>query len=152
MPIPLHISRFGLALSPMTSEETDLVKYREIAFAELHPDPRQAHTAALLLSDVEGILEIRPLSPQLLQLSYNVLQISLEQIESALIDEGFHLSSRLIYRIRRALYYYTEETQRANNGCSQDNCKCTRKLFINRYSKLNHDCRDPRPEHWRKYL
>jgi hypothetical protein len=136
----------------MTGTETDLVKYREIAFAELHPDPQQAHTAALLLADVEGIQEVRPLSPQLLQLSYNVLEISLEQIENALIEEGFHLSSRMIYRIKRALYYYTEETQRANNGCDQANCKCTRKLFINRYSQLNHECRDPRPEHWRKYL
>jgi hypothetical protein len=136
----------------MSSEDTDLIKYREIAFNELHPDPRQAHTAALLLTGIEGILETRPLGPTLLQISYNILDISLEQIESALADEGFNLSCRLVHRLKRALYYYTEETQRANSGCDQPNCKCTRNIFINRYNRLNHDCRDPRPEHWRKYL
>lgn len=136
----------------MVTEATDLLKYREIIFNELHPDPKQAHTAALLLAGIEGVQETRPITPTLLQISYNIQHISLEQIESALIDEGFNLSCRLIHRLKRALYYYTEETQRANNGCGQANCKCTRKIFINRYTHMNHDCRDPRPEHWRKYL
>lgn len=134
----------------MTTNDTNLVKYREVVFNELHPDPKQAHTAAMLLAGIEGIHEVRPLSPTQLQIQYHIFEISLEQIESALVDEGFNLSCKLIHRLKRALYYYTEETERANNGCSSS-CKCTRKIFINRYNQLNHDCRDPRPEHWRKY-
>lgn len=136
----------------MDSDETELTKHREIVFADLHPDPNQARTAALMLADVEGIIKVYPTSRTVLELSYNVLQVSLEQIEEALVEVGFHLSSRLIYRVKRALWYYTEETQRANNGCPRGNSNCTQKIFVSRYTSQDHGCRDHRPEYWRKYL
>ncbi len=136
----------------MTSAESDLIKYREIVFADSQPDALQASSAALLLDNVEGVLDVQALSPTQIAISYHLLQISLEQIENALTEAGFNLSIRPLDRIRRALYYYAEDTQRANNGCVRGECKCTRKIFINRYEQLAHGCRDSRPEHWRKYL
>jgi hypothetical protein len=136
----------------MESGDADLIKVRQIAFTELHPDPRQAQTAALMLADVDGILEASDASAVLLNLRYNLLEISLEQIETALTETGFHLNSRLIYRLQRALYYYTEDVQRANNGCRRGDSNCTRKIFIERYQQRDHTLQDPRPEHWRKYL
>lgn len=136
----------------MDTVEADFIKQREIVFAKLHPDPKQAETAAQLLNDVEGVLEAYATTPILLNIRYHVLLISLEQIDAALVETGFHLSSKLICKLRRALYYYTEETQRANNGCLQGNSNCTRKIFIDRYSRRDHHCQDARPEHWRKYL
>lgn len=136
----------------MDTTGEEVVKNREIAFAAVHPDPNQARTAAQMLADVAGIMTAEAASPTLLLVSYNVLQVSLEQIEKALTEVGFHLSSRLIYRLKRALYYYTEETQRANCGCSRGSSNCTQRIFINRYSSKDHSCRDHRPEHWRKYL
>lgn len=136
----------------MEMDEIDIIKQRQIAFESLHPDPNQAQTAALLLSDVNGILDAEDRSPTLLNLRYNVLEISLEQIEGALSDSGFHLSSKLLDKLRRALYYYKEETQRANSGCPRGGSNCTRKVFINRYHRRDHSLKDPRPEHWRKYL
>ena len=136
----------------MDSVDTNLIKCREIAFAALHPDPAQADTAALMLADVHGVIRTLPRSPILLEVDYHVLHVSLEQIEGALVEVGFHLSSRLVYRVKRALYYYTEETQRANNGCARGSGNCTQKIFINRYSSIDHRCRDHRPKHWRKYL
>ncbi len=136
----------------MDREETDTIKQREITFMEMHPDPVQAHTAALILDGLDGILEAEPQSPLLLRIRYDVLKISLEQIENGLAETGFHLSGRLIHKLRRALYYYTEETQRANNGCHHGDPNCTRKIFINRYQQIDHGCRDSRPAHWRKYL
>ncbi|MCP4995869.1 MAG: hypothetical protein GY934_19145 [Gammaproteobacteria bacterium] len=133
-------------------DETDFIKAREIAFTELHPDPHQAGTAALLLADIEGIIDTRPLSNQILYIQYDLSLVYLEQIESALISAGFHLSSKLIYKLKRALYYYTEETQRANNGCPKGDSNCTRKIFINRYKLRDHHCRDHRSEYWRRYL
>lgn len=128
------------------------IKQREIAFAELHPDPNQAQTAASLLADVPGVRNAKADSAQLLRVSYHVLEVSLQQIEEALTAAGFHLSSKLLYRIRRALYYYTEETQRANHGCPHGDSNCTQKVFIRRYQTMDHGCRDNRPEHWRRYL
>ncbi|MCU7920872.1 MAG: hypothetical protein KZQ99_17360 [Candidatus Thiodiazotropha sp. (ex Dulcina madagascariensis)] len=130
----------------------DLVKYRDIHFAELHPDPNQAGTAAMLLADVDGIVRATPFTATHLHISYELMQVTLEQIESGLTTMGLHIDNRLLYRLKRALYYYTEDTERANLGCSRDDSKCTRMIFADRYQRINHKLRDQRPEHWRKYL
>lgn len=136
----------------MEIEEADIIKRREIAFAALHPDPNQADTAAQMLAEVEGVIEVTTTDATLLLIEYHVLKISLEQIENSLTETGFHLSSKLIFKLSRALYYYTEENQRANNGCTGEDHNSTRNIFINRYEHRNHGCQDNRPEHWRKYL
>ncbi len=136
----------------MESTAPEFTKQREIAFVELHPDPNQAHTAASLLDGVPGVLSADAVSALLLQVRYDLLQISLEQIEDALKEIGLHLDNTLLYRVKRALYYYSEETQRSNLGCAHGESNCTKKVFALRYQKLNHACRDNRPEHWRRYL
>jgi hypothetical protein len=130
----------------------DLVKNRDIHFVEFHPDPNQAETAAMLLADVEGIIEATPHSATHLQVSYKLMSVSLEQIETGLTAMGLHIDNRLLYRIKRALYHYTEETERVNLGCTRSDSKCTRTIFADRYQRMNHKLRDQRPEHWRKYL
>ena len=135
----------------MDRETSSLVKHREIRFSRLHPDMQQAHSASLILSDVEGIELIRPTEPFLLHVSYNITCLNLKLIEDVLIDLGYHLDNSLMVKLKRALYYYTEDVERANLGI--DECGCAdRQVFINRYSKLRHGCRDQRPEHWRNYL
>ena len=129
-----------------------LLKHREIAFSKLHPDPNQAQTAILLLSDLEGVKHAHFVSPTFMRISYDVMHITLEQIESILTEMGFHLDNRLIYRMKRALYFYTEETQRANQGVARGDQNTTQKVFIKRYQSVKHGCRDQRPTHWRKYL
>lgn len=136
----------------MELDDSDVIKHREIVFTELHPDPKQAHTAAGLLQEIDGVIEAYAENHLQLRIRYHVLKISLEQIENALTECGFHLSSKLIYKISRALYYYTEEIERANNGCDEEDHNSTRKIFINRYEHRTHGCSDTRPEHWRKYL
>jgi len=136
----------------MEQKESILVKHREISFNELHPDPNQAQMASLMLADVPGIVRVQPATPLLLQVSYDLMRITLEQIEDALVECGLHLDNGLLWKIRRALCHYAEDTERANNGCHRGDSNCTQRVFINRYQRQNHDCRDRRPEHWRKYL
>jgi len=136
----------------MTAEANNLIKHREIAFSKLHPDPNQAQTATLLLSDIDGISHVHFVSPTFMRISYNVLSITLQDIENILKEMGFHLDNRLIYRMKRSLYFYTEETLRANNGCKPGDSNCTQKVFVKRYQAIKHGCRDQRPTHWRKYL
>lgn len=136
----------------MDTEESELIKHREIGFVELHPDPNQARTAAELLLELDGILHVEDKSPLLLNLSYDLSQISLEAIEGALTEVGLHLDNKLFYRLKRALYYYTEEIERTNMGCPRGSTNCTKKVFARRYQQLEHGCRDNRPDHWRKYL
>ena len=128
-----------------------LVKHREIRFCRLHSDTTQAHSASLILSDVEGIHRVQPVEPHLLHISYDLSRITLNIIEEALEELGYHLDNSLMHKLKRALYAYTEETQRANLGL-EDTCCADKQMFINRYLRRRHGCRDERPEHWRNYL
>lgn len=128
------------------------IKHREIAFRELHPNPDQAGTAAHFLAQVDGVLTSEAASATLVRVSYDVLAVTLKEIEDGLRDLGLHLDNRLFLRVKRALYYYTEETLRANCGCPQGTSNCTKKVFATRYQQIEHGCRDQRPEHWRRYL
>ena len=134
------------------SSASELIKHREIRFCHLHPDPDQAHSALLLLSDAEGIVDITFADELCLFISYDVRLLTLQAIEDVLIRLGYHLDSRLLTRMKRALYAYSEETQRANLGCSDEKTDNTTMVFVKRYNNNYHGCRDRRPEHWRKYL
>ena len=130
----------------------DLTKRRDIDFQVPHPDPRQAHSAALLLRNVEGVLELEAVSFTLLRIAYDIRFITLLEIEEGLTAAGFHLDNSLMNKLRRTICYYAEETQRANMGCEQGSSNCTRRIFVNRYNQRQHGCRDERPQHWRRYL
>lgn len=133
------------------NEEQELIKRREIRFCHLHPDPEQARSALLLLSDAEGVVDIKFIDELCLSVSYDVCFLTLKAIEDVLVRLGYHLDNRLLMRMKRALYNYSEETQRANLGTIIET-DTTTKVFVKRYSINYHGCRDKRPEHWRKYL
>ncbi len=132
----------------MEQDPTSLIKHREVQFCILRPDD-QAQAAALLLEGVDGVLYARAVSRHLLLVGYDVTQITLHVIDQALTELGFHLASNLLSKLKRALYYYTEETQRQNIGLG--NADTSVQVFINRYQRIRHGCRDFRPEHWRRY-
>ena len=133
------------------SEAEELIKRRELRFCHLHPDPNQARSALLLLSDASGVIDITLADELCLYITYDVRYLTLDAIESVLTRLGYHLDNRLLTRMKRALYSYSEETQRANLGVS-DNTDNTTQVFVKRYTSNYHGCRDKRPDHWRKYL
>jgi len=136
----------------MEQTETDTTRFREIHFTTMHPEPAQAQSAMLLLSDVKGITHLELLSEQKLSIGYDLKHISLRIIEQALVDVGFHLDNNLLLKIKRALHNYSEDVQRENMGYPAQCCNSTQQVFINRYQRLKHGCRDQRPDHWRRYL
>ena len=133
-------------------DDEELIKIRDIRFCHLHPDPEQSRSALLLLSDAEGVVDIKFVDELCLSLSYDVRYLTLQAIEDVLIRLGYHLDNRLLTRMKRALYSYSEETQRANLGTVIEAADNTTQVFVKRYSINYHGCRDKRPEHWRKYL
>lgn len=136
----------------MDENEESLFKEREITFCTLHPDQDQAGSAVALLIETKGVIKVEAASESRLQIAYHLLEITLAEIEGLLERHGFHLDNGLVYKIRRALAHYTEETQRANLGCARGESNCTAKVFVNRYRNREHGCQDERPEHWRRYL
>ena len=135
----------------MDIADTDRFKHRQIAFDPLHPDRRQAESAAAFPGRRRRRSHCEPSSPLLLQVRYDLLKTTLQEIEEALRELGMHLDGALLFRLRRAMHYYMEETQRANWGCAHGEHNCTKKVFAKRYEALEHGCRDHRPEHWRRY-
>jgi len=136
----------------MGSRNDDRVKRREIQFSTLHPDPRQAETAAIILEGVEGILLAEARDPVTLWVHYHIEVICLTHVEALLGSHGLHLDNNLLGKLKRALAHYTEETQRDNLGCPRGDSNCTTKVFISSYRRREHGCRDERPKHWRRYL
>lgn len=134
---------------PLPRLAPEMIKRREVRFEPVHCDPSQASSAADLLRSVEGILELRATDPASLELEYDLGQICLRDIESALEEVGFHLDNGLLSKLRRAVWYYAEDTQRANLGC-RDPRNCARRIFIDCYRHHAHGCRDARPENLRR--
>lgn len=133
------------------NDEKSLQKQRLIHFSDLHPNADQAGRAMLLLSDVEGIIKLHHIHRLCLSVEFDIKHLNLKIIEQALMDIGFHLDNSLLVKLKRALYYYTEEAQQANLGYTK-NCKdFTKRIFINEYHHHEHGCRDERDEHWREY-
>lgn len=136
----------------MGTQSSDVIKHREIWFRGPHEDSNQAQTATLILSDVEGVVRVQPQHTQLILVSYDISLITLQVIDTLLSDLGFHLDNNLLMKLKRALYYYTEDVQQDAMGCKRGRGNCTQAVFINRYRQLEHGCRDIRPDHWRQYL
>jgi hypothetical protein len=129
-----------------------LHKRREITFCTLHPDPNQAGTAAAMLLEIEGVEQVDVIDSASIEVHYHLLATCLVEIEETLERNGFHLDNRLVHKVRRALFHYTEETQRANLGCARGDANCTQKVFASQYRRREHGCQDERPDHWRRYL
>lgn len=143
----------------MTTQTTDptgsepLIRKHDMLFCHLYArTAHPAHHAALLLTGLAGIDAALPHTPHSLQLRYRLERITYSDIEQVLIDAGFHLDNSLLSKLKRALIHYSEDTARANLGCEKGRGNCTRDIFVNRYQRLEHGCRDHRPEPWRHYL
>ena len=126
----------------------NLIKYREISFDPMHPDPCQAQSATFLFSNVPGIKHVAAPDPLQLIIQYDITHITLADILDALLDQGFHLDASITSKLKQALFQYTEETQRANMGITGH---ATRDIFMTQHKRRPHGCRDQRPSHWRHY-
>jgi hypothetical protein len=130
---------------------SDFIKQREIHFRSLNPNANDARDAMLLLMEINGIEDIRALTQDCVQVRYDLRTITLEVIETGLQEVGFHLDNNLLFKLKRALFYYTEETQLMNMGQLHDQASSTLDIFINCYHQRQHGCRDERPPHLRHY-
>ena len=131
-----------------------IIKQRQINFCSLGDPGLDVGSALPLLGKVEGIHQVGIADKMSLGVTYDLAVISLEQIETALQEVGFHLDNSLICRFQRALYYFTEENERSNLGLGKLTCcrDCAIKIFAAHYRSTRHGCRDSRPEHLRRYL
>ena len=125
-------------------------KERSIQFAEIPPG--QVPEAADFLGGLER-LEIRPRSEQLtIDVTYDLHDHSLEELESALEDKGFHLDCSLLNKLIRALIYYVEETEIHNlDAPTRLLKKSQNEAYTQAWERHPHGDHDDTPPEWREY-
>lgn len=123
----------------------DTIKNREIRFKPSTPD--QAKKAEQLLSGVPGIEHTEVTAKCCMHISYNVEELTLQMIESALREVGFDLDDGLFIRLRRAVFSYCEDALRASIGVSEASNGNAPTLTLSHQA-----LQDPRPHDWRKHL
>jgi len=123
----------------------DVIKTRELRFLSKLPGVDEAEKAQRMLSGVIGIEAVEQVRRGHLRLRYDVRLLTLQMIESALRDVGFFLDNRLSTRIRRSLFAYCEDAQRASLGVEHDNDH----FVLTHPDNTTHD---PRPHNWRNYI
>ena len=135
-------------------DQAPIIKHREIVLRGPSDPSLQVDNALLLLADVDGMVSATKLSSTRLSISYDLRLITLEQIETAMGEVGYHLDASIMSKLKRALYYYTEDNERMNLGLDKISCSngCAIKVFVNHYRKTEHGCRDQRPEHVKHYF
>jgi hypothetical protein len=129
----------------------ELIKHHDISFMSPQSDADPATSAVTLLNDIEGIIEVTRADEYSITVTYNLCEITLNDIEDVLQEVGFHLDNSILSKLKRALFYYSEDTQLANMGYDHAQSKSTLEIFINRHNQLPHGCRDERPVHYRRY-
>lgn len=136
----------------MMEQQSNPYCQREISFCSLNPREDQARDAKLLLSGIEGIIHLLAVQQSKLHVHYDLRKTCLLHIEIILESTGFHLDNSLMTKLKRALYHYTEEVQRENLKLNNEHNQASNEIFINRYARLKHGCRDHRSQYWRRYL
>ena len=122
----------------------DVVKNRKIRFSRASAN--QAEKAMKLLSGVGGIEKMTVITPDALHIRYDVQQLTLQMLESALKQVNFKLDTAIITQIKRALFAYCEEAQRSTLGIERT------KAEHHTLSLSEQGAHDPRPDNWRHYI
>ena len=127
-----------------------LRKERRVRFSALPPG--QTLEAADFLGGLEG-LEIAPSFPdRLIAIAYDLHDHSLEELESVLLDKGFHLECSLLNKVIRALIYYAEETEIHNLDAPRRLLKKSQnEAYTHAWERHAHGDHDDTPLEWREY-
>ncbi len=125
-------------------------KERSILFAKFPPG--QVAEAADFLAPM-ALVKITPNTERrAVDVIYDLHQHSLEELETALTEHGFHLDNTLLSKLMRALIYYVEETQLHNLGAPIRLIKKSQnEAYTHAWERHPHGDHDDTPPEWREY-
>jgi len=129
-------------------EHADTERVRQLSFT---PVPAgQAKEALILLHDLPHLVVLGTVGDNGLLIRYELPFYTLEKIEIALIDQGFHLDNALFTKLRRALIHYCENVQ-CQNMAQPEQRERARRIFAQVYDHQAHGDHDDTPPEWREY-
>ena len=125
-------------------------KERNVQFSKFPPG--QVPEAADFLRKLEHV-DVEPqVERRMVEVAYDLYEHSLQELESALEDRGFHLDSTLMSKLMRALIYYVEETQLHNlEAPDRPLKKSQNEAYTNAWERHPHGDHDDTPPEWREY-
>lgn len=128
----------------------DLKKQRDILFSKFPPG--QVPEAADDLGRVGGV-DVEPkYDKRAVGVGYELTEHTLEELESQLVDKGYHLDNTLMSKLVRALVYYVEETQLHNLDAPEKRLKRTsQRAYVKAWEQHPHGDHDDTPPEWREY-
>ena len=126
-----------------------LVKERELRFA--HSPAGQVERAREALRTLKGVTVSDGPTANSLCVRYSILDYSLELLEEALRDAGYHLDNTLYSKLLRAIVYFCEETQRHNLLSPERLIKKSNEVYIKVYDQHPHGDHDDTPIELREY-
>lgn len=125
----------------------DTSKQREIVFHATPPaQTERAHDLLAQLPD----LTVERIGERQLLVRYDLTDHSLEDLESMLSEQGFHLEVSLLILLKRALIYHVERVQRENLGKPEVKTK-NYHPHIQAWDQRPHGDHDETPQEWRQY-
>ena len=124
-------------------------KHREIRFSMFPAD--QADRAHRLLAGLERLTSRRGPHQRGVSVRYDVTDYTLEGIETALRDQGFHLENTLYAKLMRALIHFCEDTELRNLRSPERLIKKSNEVYIKAWEHHPHGDHDDMPPELRDY-
>lgn len=125
-------------------------KERTIRFAEFPPG--QLPEACDFLRGLQGLEVVPDFEDRSIHVAFDLHDHSLEELESALEDKGFHLECSLLNKLIRALIYYVEETEIHNLDAPTRLLKRSQnEAYTQAWERHPHGDHDDTPPEWREY-
>lgn len=128
--------------------QTGTRKHREIRFNKLRS--WQIEQARALLESLEHLEVAAGMLPNSISVWYEVTDYTMEGLEKALIDQGFHLENSLYCKIIRALVYFSEETQLRNMRQPERLIKKSNEIYSKAWEHHPHGDHDETPPELRR--
>ena len=124
-------------------------KRRELRFAAL-PEG-QTLRALTLLRGLDGLRVDSIAGRRALSVSYDIFNYTLEGLEEALTQQGFHLDNSLFCKLMRALIRYCEQTQLHTLRSPQRLIKKSNEVYVKAWDHHLHGDHDDTPPELREY-
>lgn len=124
-------------------------KRRELRFAALPPG--QTQRALTLLRGLDGLRVEAVDGRRALVVSYDIFNYTLEGLEEALMQQGFHLDNSLWSKLMRALIRYCEQTQLHTLRSPQRLIKKSNEVYVKAWDHHLHGDHDDTPLELREY-
>jgi len=129
-------------------EHADTERTRQLSFTRLPAG--QAKEAFILLQDLPHLTVLSTVGDTGLLIRYELPFYTLEKIEYALIDQGFHLDNALFTKLKRNLIHYCENVQ-CQNLTQPEQRERSQRIFAQVYEHHAHGDHDATPPELREY-